>query len=48
MTVHSFMLGVGVIEIVAGLIVAFAPRIGAWIVCLWFCGIIVNLLSIPA
>src|SRR4051794_15095768 len=31
-TAHSFMLGVGVIEILAGIIVAFAPRIGAWIV----------------
>jgi hypothetical protein len=45
---HTFMLGVGVIEIVAGLLVAFMPVIGAWIVGLWLCGIIVNLLSIPA
>jgi hypothetical protein len=45
---HTFMLGVGVIEVVAGLIVAFAPRIGAWIVGLWLCGIILNLLTIPA
>jgi hypothetical protein len=44
---HTFMLGIGVIEVVAGLIVAFAPRIGAWIVGLWLCGIILNLLSIP-
>jgi len=42
-TAHSFMLGVGLIEILAGIIVAFAPRIGAWIVGLWLCGIIVNL-----
>ncbi|HEY2906393.1 MAG TPA: hypothetical protein VGJ29_10890 [Vicinamibacterales bacterium] len=44
---HTFMLGVGVIEIIAGLVVAFMPVIGAWIVGLWLCGIIVNLLSIP-
>src|SRR5262245_22723368 len=47
-TAHSFMLGVGVIEVIAGLIVAIAPRIGGWIVGLWLCGIIVNLLLIPA
>ena len=46
--VHTFMLGVGVIEVAAGLIVAFAPRIGGWIVGLWLLGIILNLLTIPA
>src|SRR5262249_5451499 len=45
---HSLMLGIGVIEIIAGLLVAVVPRIGAWIVALWLCGIIVNLLTIPA
>jgi hypothetical protein len=45
---HTFMLGVGVIEVIAGLIVAIAPRIGGWIVGLWLCGIVVNLLTIPA
>jgi hypothetical protein len=45
---HSFMLGVGVVEIVAGVIVAFAPEVGGALVCLWLLGIIVNLLSIPA
>jgi uncharacterized membrane protein YphA (DoxX/SURF4 family) len=44
---HTFMLAVGVIEIVAGLLVAFVPTIGAWIVGAWLCGIILNLLSIP-
>jgi hypothetical protein len=44
---HTFMLGVGVIEIVAALLVAFMPAVGAWIVGAWLCGIIVNLLSIP-
>ena len=41
---HTFMLGVGVIEIVAGLLVAFMPAVGGWVVGLWLCGIIVNLL----
>ena len=43
-TGHTFMLAVGVIEIVAGLLVAIRPRIGALIVTLWLWGIIVNLL----
>ena len=37
---------VGVIEIAAGLLVAFAPRIGAYVVVLWLAGIIVNLLTL--
>jgi len=45
---HTFMLGVGAIEVIAGLLVAFAPAIGATVVGLWLCGIIVNLLTIPA
>jgi len=48
MTPHTFMLGVGVIEIMAGLLVALLPRVGAYIVGLWLCAIIVNLLMIPA
>ena len=40
------MLVVGVIEILAGLIVAVKPRIGAYIVCAWLLGIIVNLLML--
>src|SRR5436853_1652372 len=47
MTAHTFMLIVGAIEIVAGLIVAFKPRIGAYIVAIWLWGIIVNLLISP-
>jgi uncharacterized membrane protein YphA (DoxX/SURF4 family) len=43
-TAHTFMLVVGVIEIVAGILVALQPRIGAYIVALWLWGIIVNLL----
>jgi uncharacterized membrane protein YphA (DoxX/SURF4 family) len=45
-TGHTFMLAVGVIEIVAGLLVAFRPRIGAYVVGLWLWGIIANLLLI--
>ncbi len=44
---HTFMLAVGGIEVVAGVLVAAVPRIGAWIVGLWLCGIVLNLLSIP-
>ncbi len=45
--VHTLMLAVGAVEIVAGLIVAFVPRIGAWIVAIWLWLIVLNLLSIP-
>ncbi len=38
------MYAVGVIEIVAGLVVAFAPRYGSLLVAGWLGGIIVNLL----
>jgi uncharacterized membrane protein YphA (DoxX/SURF4 family) len=37
---------VGVVEIVAGILVAVAPRIGAYVVALWLAGIIVNLLTL--
>jgi hypothetical protein len=38
---------VGVIEVAAGILVAVAPRIGAYVVALWLLGIIVNLLTLP-
>ncbi|AMB41084.1 MULTISPECIES: hypothetical protein [Paenarthrobacter] len=41
---QTFMYGVGIIEIIAGIIVALRPRIGSVIVALWLLGIIVNLL----
>lgn len=44
---HTFMLIVGVIEIVAGLLVWFQPRIGAWVVAAWLWAIIVDLLLVP-
>lgn len=43
---HQAMLAVGVIEIVAGLIVALRPRFGGYLVAAWLAGIIVNLLLI--
>jgi hypothetical protein len=41
---HQAMLVVGVIEIVAGLVVAVRPRFGGYLVAAWLGGIIVNLL----
>lgn len=38
------MLAVGVIEIVAGLVVALRPKFGGYLVAGWLAGIIVNLL----
>lgn len=43
---HTFMMAVGVIEIVAGLIVVFAPRIGGWLVAVWLAGIIISLVAV--
>jgi hypothetical protein len=41
---HQAMLAVGVIEIVAGIVVAVRPRFGGYLVAAWLAGIIVNLL----
>jgi hypothetical protein len=41
---HTFMLAVGVVEIVAGLGVFFLPRVFAYVVSAWLVGIVVNLL----
>lgn len=46
-TAQQAMYAVGVVEIVAGIVVAVAPRIGGWLVAAWLAGIIVNLLTIP-
>ncbi|HEY2413725.1 MAG TPA: hypothetical protein VGI40_15855 [Pirellulaceae bacterium] len=43
----TFMHIVGVIEVIAGILVAFWPRVGGYIVMLWLWGIIVNLFLIP-
>lgn len=37
---------IGIVEIVAGLLVAIAPRIGAWVVAAWLAGIIVDLITL--
>jgi hypothetical protein len=42
---HNLMLVIGVIEIIAGLLVAVKPKIGAPIVGVWLLGIIINLLT---
>src|SRR4051794_10401315 len=46
-TAHQAMLMVGVVEVVAGVLVAVRPRIGGYVVALWLAGIITNLLLIP-
>ena len=43
---QDFMYLVGVVEIAAGILVAVAPRIGAYVVAAWLGGIIVNLLTV--
>ena len=44
-TAHQAMMAVGVIEIVAGLVVALVPRLGGYVVAAWLAGIIINLVS---
>ncbi|MGH3037957.1 MAG: hypothetical protein ACRDLZ_00880 [Gaiellaceae bacterium] len=43
---QDFMYFVGVVEIAAGVLVAVAPRLGAYVVAAWLAGIIVNLLTV--
>ena len=45
-TADEAMYVVGIIEIAAGLLVAAAPRLGAYVVALWLLGIIVDLLTL--
>ena len=45
LSAHHTMYVVGGIEIFAGLLVAVAPRIGAFVVAAWLAGIVVNLLT---
>lgn len=45
-TPHTFMIGVGVVEIIASLVVAVRPRIGAYLVAGWLAAIIVNLVAV--
>lgn len=43
-TPHQFMLGVGIIEIIAGAIVLMKPRLGAFIVMAWLLAIAAQLI----
>lgn len=43
---HSLMMIIGVIEIIAGILVAIRPRVGAYVVAAWLWGIIINLLLV--
>lgn len=44
-TAHQAMLAIGVIEIVAGIAVAVAPKFGGPLVAVWLAGIILNLVT---
>ena len=44
---QTIMYAVGVVEIIAGILVAVRPRFGSLLVAAWLLGIIVNLLLIP-
>jgi hypothetical protein len=46
-TAQQAMYAVGVVEILAGVLVAVAPRLGGWVVAAWLAGIIINLLAFP-
>ncbi len=46
-TAQQAMYAVGVVEVVAGVVVAVIPRFGGWLVAVWLFGIIVNLLTFP-
>jgi hypothetical protein len=43
---HTFMMIVGVIEIVAGVVVAINPRFGGYLVAAWLLGIIIDLVLV--
>ena len=45
-TAHQAMLMVGVVEILAGILVAVRPSLGAYVIVAWLAGIILNLLTI--
>src|SRR3712207_6722664 len=46
-TAQQAMYAVGVVEVLAGIVVAVAPRFGGWLVAVWLGGIIVDLLTVP-
>ena len=44
-TAQEFMYAVGAVEILAGVLVALAPRFGGLVVAAWLAGIVVNLVT---
>jgi hypothetical protein len=44
-TAHQAMLAVGVVEMLAGVLVAVRPRLGGYVVAVWLTGIVVSLVS---
>jgi hypothetical protein len=44
---HNLMLAIGGVEIIAGILAAIKPRIGAYVVAGWLLGIVINLLMVP-
>ncbi|HEU4514052.1 MAG TPA: hypothetical protein VFR87_13180 [Nocardioidaceae bacterium] len=42
---HQAMIAVGVVEIVAGVLVALRPTVGGYVVAAWLLGIVVNLVT---
>jgi hypothetical protein len=44
---HNLMLVVGILEVIAGIVVAMRPRFGGYLVAAWLGGIILNLLTVP-
>jgi hypothetical protein len=46
-TAQQAMYAVGVVEVLAGVVVAVAPRFGGWLVAAWLAGIIVDLITFP-
>ncbi|WP_231576137.1 hypothetical protein [Hymenobacter sp. DG25B] len=42
---HTFMLLVGIIEIIAGVLVLWRPRVGAWVVMAWLIAIALTLIT---
>jgi hypothetical protein len=45
---HTLMMVIGIVEIIAGILVAVKPRIGAFVVAAWLWGIIVDLLLVSS
>jgi hypothetical protein len=47
LSAQRIMYTVGAIEILVGLLVAFAPRLGGWLMALWLWAIVGNLMLMP-